>query len=547
MQLGKIIGILCLSAGLTACGGGEGGSASVTSPPTSTSSGQSVSKVSLSGQVTFDKILHKSSGFGLDYDNIAKMPARGIVVVILDENGQILERSITDENGNYSFRVDAGEKVKVQAQAHLDKAGSWDVKVTDNTLDNALYAMEGSLKSAGTQSSQTRNLHAGSGWNGTRYGSERVAAPFAILDPVYDAIQTVVNVDGQASLPAMEYRWSPDNKPVAGNMALGQIGTSGFHREKNAVYLLGDADRDTDEYDPHVIIHEWGHYFEHNMSRMDSMGGLHSLNDKLDPRLAFSEGFGNGLATIITDDPIYKDSSGSGQSSGFGIDFETLTTTRSGWFNEGSIAAIIYDIYDLDSDGSDRMSEGFGPIYHAMIDHREKNTNIFGTIFTFSDALLAQSGVNAIDYQVLLGGQNISSSHVLGNGERNNGAIASSLPVYKIITLDEEPVTVCSVDDAGRYNKLGNREFVYFDIMLTGNYTLDVSLVSGGASHDPDFNLWHNGEVVTKSELSRVNTEKFTGELQHGVYVAEIYDFYNINGNSDRAGDACFSVELKKA
>jgi len=69
----------------------------------------------------------------------------------------------------------------------------------------------------------------------------------------------------------------------------------------------------------HVIVHEWGHYFEHNLSRLDSLGGLHSLSDKLDPRLAFSEGWSNALAAIVTEDPNYKDSFGIGQSGGFMI------------------------------------------------------------------------------------------------------------------------------------------------------------------------------------------------------------------------------------
>ncbi len=544
MDLVKIIGTAFIATSLMACGGGSEGASTTGAPTSGSGTGQTVSKVTLSGLVTFDQVPHKPSGFGLDYNNIVKAPARGIVVVLMDENNSTLEQTVTDASGQYSFQVDTGRDVKVQARAQLNQPGRWDVKVTDNTLDNALYAMEGSLNSSGTKANQTRNLHAVSGWGGSDYTANRVSAPFAILDPVYDAIQMVVDVDSNADFPAMEYRWSPDNKPIAGNKELGQIGTSGFHKDVNAVYLLGDANRDTDEYDPHVILHEWGHYFEHNLARMDSMGGLHSLHEQLDPRLAFSEGFGNGLASIITGDPVYKDSSGRGQGSGFEIDFETLTSSRAGWFNEGSIAAILYDIYDQDADGSDRMSAGFGPIYHAMTDARMRDAEIFGTIFTFSDALLAQNSVNASDYRLLLEGQKIASSDAHGAGELNSGTIASSLPVYKTISLNSEPVTVCSVDDAGRFNKLGNREFVYFEIPATDQFQINVELTSGEGSHDPDFNIWKDGRVVEKLASSRINSEQYTGELSTGAYVAEVYDFYNINGNSDRAGDACFSFSI---
>lgn len=547
MELGKIItsgmGLLILSA----CGGGGGDSATTSSGASgSGGSANPVSKVTVSGQVTFDLVPHKERGFGLDYDAVRQAPARGVVVALLDDRDAMLAQTTTDNDGRYSFAaIDSDRDVKIQARAQLKNGADWDVKVTDNTLDNALYVMEGALNSTGTKAAQTRNLHAASGWSGTQYANERVAGPFAILDPVYDSIQMVRDVDSSAEFPALEYRWSPDNQPVAGNKALGQIGTSGYHREENAVYLLGAADRDTDEYDPHVIIHEWGHYFEHHIARMDSMGGLHSLQDKLDPRLAFSEGFGNGLAAIVTGDPVYKDSAGAGQGSGFGIDFENLSSSRAGWFNEGSVAAILYDIHDHDADGNDHISAGFAPIYGAMTSGAFKDSVVFGTVFSFSDALAEQSGINMSDYRQLLATQNISSSDAQGAGERNNGAIASSLPVYKEASVDAESVTACSVDDAGRFNKLGNREFVYVDIPATGNYEIAMQLTSGSGNHDPDFRIWTAGQEIARSETSRVNSETFEGQLDAGAYIVEGFDFYNINGNSDRAGDACFALSVK--
>lgn len=544
MEFVKTVGTAMSVMLLTACGGG---SSSNSAAPANSSNGGTApaSKVTLSGQVTFDQVPHKDQGFGLDYSAIFKAPARGVVVVLLDENNRTVAQTITDATGNYSFSdIAASKDVKVQARAQLKRGADWDVKVTDNTLDNALYVMEGSLNSTGTNAGQTRNLHAGSGWNGSRYGSNRVAGPFAILDPVYEAVQMVRDVDADAKFPALEYRWSPDNQPVVGNKALGQIGTSGYHREDNAVYLLGAADRDTDEYDPHVIVHEWGHYFEHHIARMDSMGGLHSLNDKLDPRLAFSEGFGNGLAAIITGDPEYKDSSGAGQGNGFGIDFENLNSSRAGWFNEGSVAAILYDIYDNAADGNDRVTAGFAPIYGAMTSGAFKDADVFGTVFSFSDALAAQSGINAADYRLLLETQNITSSDAQGAGERNNGAIASSLPVYKEAVIGAGSVTICSVDDAGRFNKLGNREFVYMDIAQSGRYEIAMVQSTGEGSRDPDFNIWSAGSELAKAQSSRAGSEIYNDTFDAGSYVIEGFDFYNINGNSDRAGDACFELSI---
>jgi hypothetical protein len=40
------------------------------------------------------------------------------------------------------------------------------------------------------------------------------------------------------------------------------------------LFIYGDEDLDTDEYDDHVL-HEWGHHYEDKFSRSDSIGGEH--------------------------------------------------------------------------------------------------------------------------------------------------------------------------------------------------------------------------------------------------------------------------------
>ncbi len=62
----------------------------------------------------------------------------------------------------------------------------------------------------------------------------------------------------------------------------------------DSMVILGDAGVDTDEFDAHVIAHEWAHYFEDVMSRSNSEGGAHLLGESLDASLAFSEGFAEG-------------------------------------------------------------------------------------------------------------------------------------------------------------------------------------------------------------------------------------------------------------
>ena len=86
--------------------------------------------------------------------------------------------------------------------------------------------------------------------------------------------------------------------PVAGT-APGEIGSSRY-RPDAGIFLVGAANQDTDEYDRHVIAHEFGHYLEHSFSRSDSFGGPHALTDQLDIRVAFGEAWGSAFAAMVT-------------------------------------------------------------------------------------------------------------------------------------------------------------------------------------------------------------------------------------------------------
>src|SRR5690606_9356664 len=108
--------------------------------------------------------------------------------------------------------------------------------------------------------------------------------------------------------------------------------------QPDAIYLLGAEGKDTDEYDRHVIAHEWGHYFEHNFSRSDSIGGPHTRHDQLDMRVAFGEGFGNALSAMITGSSVYRDVVGPNQAHSFQFDVEGPLpfdgNDNPGWYSE---------------------------------------------------------------------------------------------------------------------------------------------------------------------------------------------------------------------
>lgn len=547
MHFFRLVAALIALFLLSGCGGNASDGSASSQNPTGNASAPSDGSVQITGKITYDRVPH-SIRSGLDYDRTIKAPIRGAVVEAVSASGAVIASTISDESGLYTFAVDANSNIQIQIKSQLFSEGSakWNFKVTDNTQGNQLYALQGRLENSGEKSRQTRNLHAPHGWTGLHYTDVRAAAPFAILDSVYVAVRTFSEIDETIIFPDLEIRWSPNNKTVLGNKALGQIGTSAYFPEIDGgtIYLLGDEGRDTDEYDPHVILHEWGHYFEHRLSRTDSPGGLHSLDDRLDPRVAFSEAWANALSGVLTGDPIYKDSSGERQSAGFSFNLERDKIVNPGWFSQASIGSILYDIMDSQSDGADDLSAGLGPLDAVMRSDAYKDGPVFSTIFALSDAMRTQFPETGARLTDLLTAQSIFGEGPNGDGEVNSGAIRTALPVYKEVRLNGAATEVCSVDDAGLHNKLGNREFIFLKLEADTNVTLSLLKTSGDENRDPDLKIWQGNQLLHSSASSAKGQEVIQRRLSAGEYVIEAFDFFNINGVGSKRGDGCYSFHV---
>ena len=498
---------------------------------------------SIVGKVTFDLVPFNTVTNGLDYENTVVSPARGIVVEAIDADGNQLESTVTDSDGNFLLNANPGIQMRIRVSAQLlqTEGANWDVKVTDNTNGNALYVTQGELFVSPENGSE-RNFHLASGWDGTTYSETRAAGPFAILDAIYDTVQKFAAVDTSVNFPPLEIRWSPNNSVASGNYSEGDIGTSFY--TSGTIYILGKEDEDSDEYDRHIIIHEWGHYFEDKLSRADSIGGPHGLSDRLDFRVAFGEGWGNAISAIITDDVFYRDSSGSQQSFGWSININNNNATNAGWFNEDSVQSIIYDIYDNDSEAQDNLALGLGPIYSVLSDDGYRNQPYFTTIYSFAERLKNMQSQSANGIDSLLNNQQIYGTGENGLNETNDGLIPSSLPVYKTANINGAPIKVCSVNDAGVYNKLGVTAFVTFQITSPGSYTFTVTESGGTTISDPEFGLFKEGSYIAVASSVALGDEVLTTNLTStGIYQIVIYDWNNFGDTVD-AGSYCFDVQI---
>jgi len=509
MKIIRDLGFLLFSAILlSACGGGSGSA-------TSTFADKKESNISISGTITYDRVPSNSNGIGLDYNNIRQEKVKNVVVELLNASNTVIDSTTTDSNGFYAFHtVSESITVKIRASAKMLRSGTpaWDVKVVDNKNSDALYVMEGSFSSSGSTNS-TRDLNAPSGWGGSSYTSTRTAAPFAMLDDIYYSMRQILEVDPQAVFPPLQVNWSVNNV------------TEGTYYTNSNLFILGDEDGDTDEYDNHIISHEWGHYYEDKFSRSDSIGGSHSGDEVLDIRLALSEGWGNAFSAMALDDPVYFDTLGTDQANGFNFDVEHGTNTSKGWYSEGSVQRILYDLYDSNDDDSDILSLGFGPI-HDVYTGAEKVTPAFTSIFTFITALKDENSADASEIDTIVASENIATiTDIYGTGRINK---ASDYPYYSLNVGSSISVLLSNTD--GVYNKLSNRKYVRFTIATAGTYTIRVQQTNGTNS-DPDFYLFREAPFANVSfgESATAGLEVKSVSLTAGSYLLDIADYNNVS------------------
>ncbi len=479
----------------------------------------------------------------------------------------VLGSTVSDDSGNYSLAVNPQIDVFVRVRAELKNTNpSWDVEIRNNVVDptdpnpplladRPIYVMDSAVFNSGDQG-QVQDLTAETGWDGSSYTGVRAAAPFSVLDAIYSAMTLITSVDPNASFPPLDAFWSPANSSTQGAGTLderidsGELGTSFYSGDR--LFLLGMDGDDAEEFDDHVIVHEWGHYFEENFSRSDSIGGSHGLGDLLDMRVAFGEGFATALSGMALNNPIYCDTlwGGGGNLTGFEIDIESELGGTAGWFNEISVMKLVYDLWDTGNDGADDSSIGFGPIYTVMTG-AQAVTPAFTSIFSFATDL--KQSLNAQDntfVNALLTEQNIVSNiDIHGMAETNDGSGTPDdvLPVYTDLTFGVmEPICTNSQFDSGRDgNKLSEHRFLRLNLAaptsvtftMTANpapsppsagfdCTADETDPENHQHSDPDLVVWQNGNFITWGISCTPNTEVTVPiNLSAGDYVIDINEF----------------------
>ena len=501
----------------------------------------------VSGRVRFTRIPALAgppvtTNEGLNFGNQQLQPARGIQVqVVAAGNPQnVLATATTDSSGDFSTAVAANTNVSLIVVAHMLRDASqplprWDFSVRNAeegaATDPAAYTYaDGNTFSSNVGTGRNIDIPSGISTSGTVTGT-RASAPFAILDTVYQGAQLVLGAAPTTNFPELVLDWASDNP---GGQTFFDTGAS-----PQLIVLSAEVTEDTDEFDQHVIAHEFGHYIEANFSRADNIGGAHAIGDKLDIRVAFGEGFGYAFSAMVLNDPVAVDTfvfNGGNVSSTFDVEVnppptEPVFNDFGCWCSESSVWSILWDLYDGNADANDSVALGFQPIWNVLT-NSQRTTPAFTSLFSFITALKTASPVNASAIDLLVTTQNTTTiTDIWGTGETHVPApvaAAAALPLYTPITVGGPAVTLLNVDDAGLYNTLGNRRYLRFDVATTRTITVTASS-SNPNQPDTDFLVWRAGTLVALGfDPPDENPETETiPSAAPGTYVIDVYDCAN--------------------
>lgn len=546
-----------------ACGSSESSTSCESSPLSAA--------ISISGSAYYDYIPALDStqgGIRLAYDQATQRPIRYSNVTVEDAcTGEALASSVTNDQGAFAFSgIQKKAILRVYASSVLASSTtsfctghSWNIQVVDNTAGYATYAL-----SSGELDSSVSGLalHAATTHSGIQY-TERSGAPFAILDTALSELNIICNASLQAiNLPKLRINWSVNNIAEDGVRAEGQIVTSHYTKEDGVsqLYILGHEDIDTDEYDDHVIAHEFGHYIENELYRSDSIGGRHSGSDSLDIRVAFGEGFGNAMSAITFQDAMYVDTGGASQDSGMQINIDSAPTSDGkGIFSSRASQYLLWNLFKNENNS-------FAKIHTILSDYQRTsaavtslltfsayffgvhgNTSGFSALWSTTlnqplDALCSgtcnTSGGDIGDIDVFDIDNDLGSTYAANSIRYPQGASGMSKGaefwrIYKTVNSGTNSPT--SGRDAlawGNYsypyNKFGNVR-LYRWVADRTNVTFRISALSGSytcASDDYlDMSVFRNGSLISINEDTSGCPSISASGAPGDLYVITIYGY----------------------
>jgi hypothetical protein len=289
----------------------------------------------------------------------AFLPSRYVTVqVVRADDLEVLAEGQTDSAGEFdiAFVNDGIPGVKIQVLAWSDHARA---KQEVLTLASELYAWisEEVFDESQDDEIEGANLDIGKANDG---------GALNIFDLGLKARAKTVSGSGK-DFEFTTFHWTAGQRPQGENAS--------FYAEDGKIYVLGDP-ADDDSYDDFILGHEFGHLVLDKLSTDDSPALDHSSRDRVDPRLAWSEGWGTYFGTLVTGMTTYADTDATGM--GVWYDLEDLPLDRplgmdgdvmTGNLSEAIVAGVLLDLKDNTNELWDGVEQGEQAIWSVVTEY----------------------------------------------------------------------------------------------------------------------------------------------------------------------------------
>jgi len=518
-------------------------------------------------------------------------PIRHAEVRVLDSAGAVAQCATTDATGGFSFQLPTSNKtykIYVNSRSNNSKLVA---SVLDKPLSNQYYSLTKNVVPNADQS--VGNLTASA-------SGKTIAGAFNILDQLLFSNDYLRSTAGNCSAvnsgctnftvaPKVSAYWSPGFNPNSYFNAPSS-GLSFYLPGYSRLFILGgingDMDHsDTDHFDNSVIIHEYGHFLEDSMFQSDSPGGAHNGMRIIDPRLAWSEGWGNFFQAAVTNHPGYTDPAYNyvscvstpvagcatkpayidtmGNEDGttsiaFSVDLETpdsydaipvgAAADGEGNFREFAVSRFLWDVTDStatnqnDDVGVDLVDNEFVQIWAALTKS--------STSFKSSSMKFRNVGLLHMIHTKMAGSNTWLDLHTLNRHDPDQRNFAQYVSTGSTCTYTLDPVNNAT-GDTGAWSTSDlyyNNNVYHLRVTTAGTYTirLDYRDVNGaGVIADLDLYLYKEdavfGDASTVIKYSRNSpspTSNSTANQVESVTATLAAGSYLINVNAYTGGAA---------
>lgn len=514
----------------------------------------------------------------LDVDHgLAKRPAvnpiRYAEIRVTDAAGNVIQCGETLHDGTFSVQLPKGNVDYTLSVTSRANNSHVKVSVLNKTDLNQFYSLSSSVNA----SANVTGLNLKAAADGDVLGGA-----FNIMDQILNANEflrakvgdcsTAVDSDCPNFSVASKVTayWTKGFNPNSyfGNSSGLSFYLPGYSR----LFILGGIDgdvdsSDTDHFDNSVIIHEYGHFLEDTEFKSDSPGGSHNGNRIIDPRLAWSEGWGNFFQAAVQDydvsqkgylvfgsdtsySPRYIDTIGNIDGNTYGYayfaDLETASSGNDlpnaqgeGNFREFAVTRLLWDVIDAAADGSDNVSNEFSSIWTVLkrtsggfrdgavafrnVGYLHLAQQALQTNFDGSGPVSDWAGVRSENKH------DGDESHYAQYVVKSAGTCSGGSMPYSITPVSQVDTSYSGSD------LFNNNRFYHFKITSGGTYTITLTYQSTGTEADLDLYLYNksarfatSNDVIKYSiddpdhDNSTPETESITVGLSAGDYLIDI-------------------------